>query len=111
MPPGTLPLLPAAATPATGSGTAPFNVTGLFPTIRPSPAASATSRAPGHAAGPAADSRRHAARAGADSSLTGSRPAASGPADLLFLVIGVAALAAWLSLGRGRRPAGKRRRR
>jgi hypothetical protein len=42
-------------------------------------------------------------------SLTGQQSAATRRAGLIFLVIVVVAAAAWLTFGRARRPAGKRR--
>jgi hypothetical protein len=84
---------------------APGIVTGLFPTIRPSLAASAAQRP----ARTATSSPQRDAAASADSSLTGQQSAATRRAGLIFLVIVVVAATAWLTFSRARRPAGKRR--
>jgi len=80
-------------------------VTGLFPTILPSPASSLASPAGGTTASSAA----RGARTDAGSSLVAKQSATGQRAALIFLAVAVAALAAWLSLGRARRPGGRRR--
>jgi hypothetical protein len=95
--------IPAVAGQVNG-GQSLVRVTGLFPTIRPSPGTSATSPL----AGPGAGSPHRVARA-ADSSPITQQSAASQQASLILLVIAAAIMTTWLALRRARRPAGKRR--
>jgi hypothetical protein len=102
---GSLAPLGNVALQHTGLRVSAAKVTGLFPTILPSPASSLASPA----GSTAASSLARGTRADAGRSLVAKQSATGQRAALISLAVAVAALAAWLSVGRARRPGGGRR--